>query len=380
MKRYINKQSRNMSKKLKIGFVLDDTIDTPDGIQQYIITLGNWLTKQGHDVHYLVGESNRKDIDNVHSMARNIKVRFNKNRLSIPLPTSKSIIQKKLHDLNLDILHVQMPYSPFFAGRVITAAPPTTKIVGTFHIVMVSWLHEVGAKGLEIMNRQTLKRFDEIVSVSPAAAKFAHTVFGITSDIVPNTVDTERFSHIPEYNSPLRIVFLGRLVERKGCEYLLKAVNEVRMRYPELNFEVIIAGKGELFGKLQRYTEANNLNNVTFAGFIDEKDKPALLASADIAVFPSTGGESFGIVLIEAMAAGARVVIGGDNVGYRSVLGANEKLLVKPQDTHEFANRIHYYLTNENARKEAHEWLQSQVILYDTNTVGKKIESIYKSL
>jgi phosphatidylinositol alpha-mannosyltransferase len=369
-----------MHKPLKIGFVLDDTIDTPDGIQQYILTLGNWLSQRGHYVHYLVGESSRQDISNIHSMARNIKVRFNKNRLSIPLPTKKSVIEQKLKELNLDILHVQMPYSPFFAGRVITAAPSSTKIVGTFHIVMVSWLHEVGAKGLEIMNRQTLKKFDEIVSVSPAAATFANTVFGITSDIVPNTVDTTKFSHKPLYNKPLRVVFLGRLVERKGCEYLLRALKEVKQKYPNLEFEAIIAGKGQLFSKLQKYAHDNNLSNVKFTGFVDEKDKPALLASADIAVFPSTGGESFGIVLIEAMAAGSRVVIGGDNVGYRSVLGTNEKLLVKPQNTHEFAERIHYYLTNEKARNDAHKWLQSQTILYDTNTVGKKIESIYTSL
>jgi phosphatidylinositol alpha-mannosyltransferase len=313
-------------------------------------------------------------------MARNVKVRFNKNRLSIPLPTNKKNIENKLKELNLDILHVQMPYSPFFAGRVIGAAPSSTKIVGTFHIVMVSWLHEVGAKGLEIMNRQTLKKFDEIVSVSPAAASFANTVFGISSDIVPNTVDTKKFSHRPLYKNPLRIVFLGRLVERKGCEYLLKAINEVQKTYPKLEFEVIIAGKGELSTKLQKYSKENNLKNISFTGFVDEKDKPSLLASADIAVFPSTGGESFGIVLIEAMAAGSRVVIGGDNVGYRSVLGTNDMLLVKPQHTHEFAKRIHYYLTNEKARNEAHEWLQSQTILYDTNTVGKKIESIYYSV
>jgi phosphatidylinositol alpha-mannosyltransferase len=369
-----------MSKKLKIGFVLDDTIDTPDGIQQYIITLGNWLSNQGHDVHFLVGESTRSDIDNIHSMARNIRVRFNKNRLSIPLPTSKAVIQKKLDELQLDILHVQMPYSPFFAGRVISAAPATTKIVGTFHIVMVSWLHEVGAKGLELMNRQTLKRFSAIVSVSPAAANFAHTVFGISSEIVPNTVDTKKFLHAPTYNKIPKIVFLGRLVERKGCTYLLQALKVLQTTYPELKYDVCIAGKGELLDKLKKYAEVNNVTNVQFMGFIAEKDKPALLASADIAVFPSTGGESFGIVLIEAMAAGSRVVLGGDNVGYRSVLGTQEKLLIKPQNTQEFADRLHYYLTNEKARSNAHEWLQSQVALYDTDTVGSKIQSIYYSV
>jgi phosphatidylinositol alpha-mannosyltransferase len=64
-------------KKLKIGFLLDDTLDTPDGVQQYVLTVGKWMSNQGHEVHYLVGQTHRRDIDNVHSMAKNIKVSFN---------------------------------------------------------------------------------------------------------------------------------------------------------------------------------------------------------------------------------------------------------------------------------------------------------------
>jgi len=105
-----------MNKKLKIGLLLDDTLDTPDGVQQYVLCLGGWLTNQGHEVHYLVGASKREDIKHLHSIANNIRVRFNKNRLSIPLPTSRSAIRNLLDELQLDVLHVQMPYSPLFAG------------------------------------------------------------------------------------------------------------------------------------------------------------------------------------------------------------------------------------------------------------------------
>jgi phosphatidylinositol alpha-mannosyltransferase len=74
--------------KLKIGFVLDDGLDKPDGVQQYILSLGEWMAGQGHDVHYLVGETERTDLPNVHSMSRNIWVLGNGNRMSIPLPTT----------------------------------------------------------------------------------------------------------------------------------------------------------------------------------------------------------------------------------------------------------------------------------------------------
>ncbi len=362
---------------LRIGFVLDDTLDTPDGVQQYVLTLGDWLSKQGHEVHYLVGESKRSDIKNIHSLAKNIRVKFNKNRLSIPLPTSKSKIAETLSKLNLDVVHVQMPYSPLFAGRVIQAAPKNTKIIGTFHIVPASWLQTAGAKSLQAFTKNTLTKFDSILSVSTAAQDFAKSVFGVDSTVVPNVVNLKEFTHEPINREKLTIVFLGRLVERKGCMYLLKAVKRLK-EHKNTNFEVIIAGKGPLTQKLKNFAHKNDLKNVKFVGFIEEKQKPTLLAGADIAVFPSTGGESFGIVLIEAMAAGSRVILGGDNVGYSSVLNEHPDLLIHPQDTKAFANRIAHFLEFEKARSDAQIWAKNAVKQYDVNLVGKKIVKIYE--
>jgi phosphatidylinositol alpha-mannosyltransferase len=366
-----------LNNKLKIGFVLDDTIDTPDGVQQYILTLGKWFSSQGHEVHYLVGQSTRTDILNVHTLAKNIKVRFNQNRLSIPLPSNKKLINKKLNELNLDVIHVQMPYSPLFAGRVINAAPAGTRIVGTFHIVPASWLQSVGARSLQLLSRQTLKKFDSIVSVSVAAQTFAKTVFGIDSEIIPNAVSLEYFKRDPIRNKILTIVFLGRLVERKGCLYLLKALKHLNSSHNG-KYNVIIAGKGPLLNKLETYKNKNSLNNVKFIGFVEENNKPKLLASADIAVFPSTGGESFGIVLIEAMASGSRVVLGGDNVGYRSVLEDHPDLLVDPTDSKAFSNRIKYFLDHKEARDKASQWAQESVKQYDIAVVAKKLLKIYR--
>jgi phosphatidyl-myo-inositol alpha-mannosyltransferase len=366
-------------KNFKIGFILDDTLDTPDGVQQYVMTVGAWLSKQGHEVHYLVGESKREDIQNVHSMAKNIKVRFNKNRLSIPLPTNKKLIAKKLKQLDLDIIHVQMPYSPLFAGRVISAVEPKTKIIGTFHIVPANWLHTAGAKSLEIINRHTISQFDEVISVSTAAARFARLTFGIETTIIPNAVNLKIMKHKPIQNPNPKIVFLGRLVERKGCQYLLKSLVKLQNQYHG-KYTVVIAGKGPLKKSLEKYAKSNKIKNIEFIGFVDEKEKPALLASADIAVFPSTGGESFGIVLIEAMAAGARVVLGGDNVGYRGVLSDHPDLLINPRDALGFANRLQYFLEHKKIRKTASEWSKANIGQYDVEVVGKKILNVYKKV
>jgi phosphatidyl-myo-inositol alpha-mannosyltransferase len=363
--------------KLKIGFVLDDTIDTTDGIQQYILTLGGWFKQQGHEVHYLVGHSERTDIANIHSMARNIKVRFNKNRLSMPLPTSPVLIRKKLKELDLDIIHVQMPYSPLFGGRVIKLSPTKTKVIGTFHIVPANWMHHLGGKALKMLSRRSLKQFDKIISVSTAAQNFASKAFRIESSVIPNAVNVKAMKHKPIFNKTFTIIFLGRLVERKGCYHLLRALEQLQKQYNG-NYQVQIGGKGPLKDTLEKYVASHHIKNVEFLGFVEERDKPKLLASADIAVFPSTGGESFGIVLIEAMAAGARVVLGGDNVGYRTVLGENPELLINPRDFKAFANRLQYFIESKKARTSATKWAKANIGQYDVVTVGKQILSLYK--
>jgi len=361
---------------LKIGLLLDDTLDTPDGVQQYVLTLGLWLSKQGHEVHYLVGATSRNDLDHLHSIAKNIRVRFNKNRLSIPLPTSKIAIRELLDELKLDVLHVQMPYSPLFAGRVIEAAPDSLKIIGTFHIVPNGWIQTVGSHALKFLNRKTTKRFAHVISVSSAAQKTAENSFHMLSEVIPNMVSLQAMRHKPINEEKPHIVFLGRLVERKGCGQLLEALAKLNESLNK-EYKVTIAGKGPLEEELKNKAYKLNLKNVSFRGFIEEHEKPALLASADIAVFPSTGGESFGIVLIEAMAAGARVVLGGDNAGYSTVLSDHPDLLINPKDTVAFANRLNYFLEHKEARLAAQKWAVTAVKQYDVEVVAPTIERLY---
>lgn len=360
---------------LRVGLVLDSTLDLTDGVQQYILTVGRWLTAQGHEVFYLVGETQRTDLQNVHSLSKNITVKFNQNRVNLPLLANKKKVAELLDKLQLDVLHVQMPYHPYLAGHVINAAAPTTMVVGTFHVVPASWLQSVGAQGLQLLSRRSIRRFDHVVAVSKPAQSFARLVYGLDSTILPNAVPVKEFMHKPLFDDRPHIVFLGRLVERKGCQHLLAALVELNKSHTN-PYRVTIAGKGPLLSKLQTYAERYELD-VNFAGFVDETDKPRLLASADIAVFPSTGGESFGIVLVEAMAAGSRVVLGGDNVGYRTVLDEYPGLLVNPTDTVAFANRLQYFLENSKARSDVSAWAKTAVTQYDIETIGPKLVELY---
>lgn len=366
----------------KIAFVLDDSLDKTDGVQQYVLTLGQWFAQQGHQVHYIVGETKRTDIPNIHSMGKNVKVRFNHNRMSIPLPVSRRNIQRLLDREAFDIIHVQMPYSPWLAGRVIRAATPQTGVVGTFHIAPHSRLVYLASWFLRQISRFSIKRFDEIISVSKVARDFAWSTFSIESAVVPNTIPLEPFykaKPLSKYVDSFNIVFLGRLVERKGCAHLLRAVRRLHeQKSLPNNAKVIICGTGPLEATLKAYVKEHGLQKlVDFAGYITEEDKGRYLASADIAVYPSTGGESFGIVLLEAMAAGRGVVLAGNNPGYASVMGERPDALFDPANDRQFSERLAHYIDNKKNRLESRSWQQQFVRRFDVPRVSEDITVVY---
>lgn len=368
--------------KLTVGLVFDDSLDRPDGVQQYVQRVAEWLTAQGHEVHFLVGETMRTDLANVHSLASNVRVKFNGNTMSMPLPTPKNQLKKVLAEHDFDVLHVQMPYSPFMAGRLIKLANPQTAIVGSFHILPYSRPVMFANRLLAVVNRHSSERLGTVMAVSPPAQAFAQKLYGYAGEVVPNPIRVADFtvSSVQTKRSVPRIVFLGRLVERKGARYLLEAV--AYMRSHDLykgKFEVIVGGKGELLEPLQRYVREAGLKDVvSFAGFIPETDKAALLSTADIAVFPSTSGESFGISLLEALAASRGVVLAGDNPGYRSVMHGFPEQLFDPRSTPAFAALLAEWLHDNEKRRIVSKKQQAYVRQFDIAVVGAAVEKVYR--
>lgn len=369
---------------MRIGIVFDDSLDRPDGVQQYIKTIGRWFQSQGHVVQYLVGESDPLlNLDlTVHSMSKNFGVSGNQNKLSLPLPANKENIRTLLYKQEYDVLHVQMPYNPLMSGRVIAEADPQTRIVGTFHIVGASWIENYGTKALSLVQRRTLKRVNEIVSVSTAAKEFAQKYYGVKTTVIPNAVDLSKFKvgrKIKKYDDGKQnILFLNRLMKRKGCAHLIEAVHWLDNRGMFNNRRLIVAGKGPLKDSLERMAQQYGLGEkVVFVGFIKEEEKANHLTTADLAVYPSTGGESFGIVLIEAMANGT-LTLGGNNPGYSTVLGGQPQLLVDPTDTDKFARRIDELLKDKEQADMLVEWQTEEVKKYDIENVGNQLLELYR--
>lgn len=368
---------------LTIGFVFDDTLDALDGVQQHIITIGTELVRRGHDVHYLVGETHHSPVPQTVSLARNVMVSFNGNRMRIPLPVRKREIRAALAHNNYDILHIQAPYSPLFGGRVLECAPQSTGVVATYHIAPIDRRARYGGRALGLVNAHSHRRVDEVIAVSQVAAQYAQFTAHTHGTIIANPVNVEKFAtavhRATRDAAHPHIVFLGRLVPRKGAQLLLDALDygERHGMFPMPGLHVTIAGDGPLMDDcVQR--AARLRTPVQFVGTVDE-GKADLLASADVAVFPAIGGETFGIVLPEAIASGAGVTLAGDNPGYRWTMRGDEDALfsVGPDHARVLAERIERALTDAPWARRLHAREEALLDRYNVQAVTDEVEQVY---
>lgn len=371
------------NKKLKVGIVFDDSLDYNDGVQQYVRTLGRWLIKNGHQVRFLVGETNNdSDIKKfTYSLSRNIKVNGNQNTMHLPAFSNGQEISKVLKKENFDLLHVMTPYNPLMGGRVISRSK-NIPIVSHFHMVGGTKLINYGGKLLSIVQARTLKKITKFLGVSEATREYAKKYFNIDLEISPNPVDISNFKKgkVKDFlvGEKATITFIGRLVERKGARHLLAALRILHQQGKLKGVLVHICSDGELRTELEDYTLEHGLSdNVIFHGYIEENEKADFLTSADLAIFPSTGGEAFGIVLVEAMASSNCVVLGGDNSGYRTVLGGYPELLFDPEDHAMLAKKITHFLEDKKASQKALDWQKNEVKKYDIENVGKDVLAHY---
>jgi phosphatidylinositol alpha-mannosyltransferase len=370
-----------MVKKMKIGILFDSTMDTNDGVQQYVKSLGRELKERGHNVKFLVADSEKKGefAKEIINVGKSINIHGNGNKLSVAIFKDNKLINKTLKREKFDILHVQMPYSPFVSGNIINKAQ--CPIVATFHILPNDWIVELSNKILSLVQKKSLKKLNKIIAVSPSAKDFVEQTYHKDATVIPNMVSLPKFSttkSIDKFNDEkFNILFFGRLVPRKGAIYLIKAFERLDPNIKR-NSRLIIAGKGERLHFLHKYVKEKEIQNIEFLGFIKESMKEKVYNSADICVFPATGGESFGIVLLEAMAAG-KAVIGFDNPGYKSVLrDYHDYSLVENKNIDQLSLRINKLIEDKNILMDMANRSIKYVKRFDTTKVVDQIIDLYQ--
>ncbi|HEX6547298.1 MAG TPA: glycosyltransferase family 4 protein [Candidatus Dormibacteraeota bacterium] len=317
---------------MKVGLVSPYDWSHPGGVSDHIRHLGGQLRGLGHEVRVLA-PSARKDVKEpgVYRIGGVVSVPVNDSvaRITLSLNLARQV-EDILERERFDVLHLHEPFMPALPLTVLRLS--RTANVGTFHAFARS---NLGYYYGRPFFASYLRRLQETIAVSRPAREFVRQYFPQADPrIVPNGVDTETFR---PGHSPIRhlrddmfnVLFLGRLEKRKGLNDLLLGFRHLQLRHPRSR--LIIVGDGPLRSRVEHGVARLRLENVVLAGYVPESVKPRYYASADVACFPATGGESFGVVILEAMASGLPVVA-TEVPGYLSVVEAGkDSITVRPR-------------------------------------------------
>jgi len=276
-----------------------------------------------------------------------------------------------------DILHFHEPWQPVLSRQILTRS--NTVNVATFHGTPPDTIMSKSLLNMVIpYTRSVLKYIHSYTAVSEPAAGYIRTLTDEHVEIIPNGIDINKFKapKTMPHESKKTILYLGRLERRKGVKFLIDAYARLRENHEDV--KLVIAGNGVKSKSLERYVEEYEIPDVSFIGYVKECDKVNLMATADLYCSPAQYGESFGIVLLEAMAVGTPLVA-GNNPGYASVMKDLGRVsLVTPTLTEDFAMRLELMLYNEEIRKIWKDWAKKEVQKYNFEKVATEYETTYK--
>lgn len=360
---------------MKIGMVCPYSFAVPGGVQNHVQDLSESLRTSGHEVSVLAPADDDAPIpDHVTSAGRAVPVRYNGAVARLAFgPAAMRRTRRWMRDGSFDLLHVHEPTVP--SVSLISLWMSACPVVATTHNATPR-LRAMAVS--EPVLRPALEKISARIAVSEHAKRFIDEHTGGEAVIIPNGLYADRFAG-PRTTAAdaTTIVFLGRYDEpRKGLPVLLDAMDGIVSGCPDAHF--VIAGAGDEEGARARVPEGVR-GRVTFAGSIDDEAKAALLRGADLYVAPNTGGESFGIVLIEAMAAGAPVVA-SDLPAFASVLdnGRLGRLFVNA-DASSLAGAVLDVLDDPEAAARAKVAAEA-VWKYDWSVVTGSILRVYEAV
>jgi phosphatidyl-myo-inositol alpha-mannosyltransferase len=322
---------------VKIGLVTPYIFPLPGGVNAHVGYLYENLVRRGHDVRI---------ISSTHGPQRSSEGDIIRLGYGWSVPTNGSIgtltvshrygqlVSEMLERERFDIIHFHEPFVPFLSLQILRHSRAVN--IATFHAYSgFSPSYEFGAR----MMKRFARRLHGRIAVSAAARHFIGRYFPGEYKVIPNGVDLARYHGAPPFarwrDGIPNILFVGRFESRKGLLYLLRAYYQLRLE--GLGCRLLVVGHGPQLGDARRYIASRRLGGVELLGRLSDHDKARAFATADIYASPATGQESFGIVLLEAMAAGVPIVC-SDIHGYKGVVRRNEQaLLVPPRDVEALA-------------------------------------------
>jgi phosphatidylinositol alpha-mannosyltransferase len=367
---------------MKIALVSPYDFAHPGGVVNHILALDRQFTGRGHDVRVIAPAS--QVVPTVGDRfipigrPRSIPASGSICRISISLwlaPRIKEVLARE----KFDIIHLHEPFMPMLCSAVLRFSE--TANVGTFHAYHGSPGYNFGWPISALILYRRRRKLMGKIAVSKSAMNFASNHIPGRYNIIPNGVDLEHFTPdvapIEKFrDGKVNILFVGRLEKRKGLDYLLKAYRQVKAKVPESR--LIVVGPGtRLRKKYEKQVRRNGLADVVFAGYTSYDELPRYYKTADIFCTPATGQESFGIVLLEAMAVGTPVV--ATNIdGYAGVMTqGKEGLLVPPKDDTGLARALLSLMSDEPLRRQMGARGLVTAQQYDWKKIARQVFELY---
>ena len=368
---------------MRIGLVCPYHMFKGGGVQECVKALYDEYTKKGHYVKIITPEPRDYEgeiPDYIITLgASGTTTAFAGTAWHWSVSVDTDAIDEVFSREKFDILHFHEPWIPLWSRQLVVRSQSIN--IATMH---GRFFDTMTAKTLNAVitpyTKPMIKYFEVFTAVSPAATEYFRTLSSKPVTIVPNGIDIAKYSTAPplavRHPHKKTIFYVGRLEARKGIKFLLRAF--ATLAEHDDNVQLTIAGDGPDMSKLRTFVDENNIPQVTFLGYISEEDKIRHLHRSDVFCSPARYGESFGIVLLEAMAAGIPV-IAGDNVGYQSVMQNTGALsLVNPQDTVDFARRLEMFIYNDDIRSLWIKWAKAYVQGFKYTKIADMYLDVYK--
>ncbi|MEO0236311.1 MAG: glycosyltransferase family 4 protein [candidate division WOR-3 bacterium] len=376
---------------MKVLMATDHYYPYPGGITEHTYHLSRELKNLGVDVEILTSNFPERYIEEppdaeeikIYRVGKSYFFRANKSQTCISLSSKiASEIRSIVEQGNYDIVHSQnsvlptIPYlSLLFAKKYRFA---------TFHS------YHGFSLGYEVFKPIFLPVFEKLngkIFVSRPALITIERHFNVEDyRVIPNGVDTNKFTpHGPIFDLPFEkrpgevlILFVGRLEVRKGTKYLIEAFNYLGKIHD--NLKLVIAGDGPLRKKLENMIDPTVKNRVYFLGFVSSYKLPLLYRACDIFVSPAITGESFGIVLLEAMASG-KPVVAFDNEGYREVLDDGiQGFLTPSKNVPKLIEKIEELVSNPDLRAQMGQAGRKKALEYSWPVIAKRVLEYYEDV